>query len=268
LAWWDCRPVLKWAISSLTMKEVQEIWSIALGPFLTLGGVGFYKVEFPSQEAGGSFALDYVTNWWEQPGYWKQMSHRSGELFSSNHTALTVLQDITGDLMDKISLAHNQWLLGCLGWMPLSLSAGPPAPAWPTKFGADTGCNLRPLRQRVTPCCQWLGRNRCCHWVGIQIFHQSFQGFIEQCMGSHPWTGYWLGLNDLCMSTRVERSTNPPNTNLALDPPNSYELAAPIQSNFGGYPGIPTWHYPTTQPIRPLWTCCSGLVQLWLVPRH
>lgn len=121
---------------------------------------------------------------------------------------------------------------------------------------------------RVMPCCRFLGRNRLCYWVGIQIFHRAFQGFIQQCMGSHPWTGYWLGVNDLHMSTRVARLTNPPNTNLALDSSNSYELAAPIQSNFRGYPGIPTLHYPTTQPIRPPWTCCSGLVQLWWVPRH
>jgi hypothetical protein len=32
--------------------------------------------------------------------------------------------------------------------MLLLLSAEHPAPVWLTKFGADTGCNLRPL-------CQW-----------------------------------------------------------------------------------------------------------------
>lgn len=41
--------------------------------------------------------------------------------------------------------------------MPLSLSALPPAPVWPTQYATDKGCNLRPLRQReggVTPCCR------------------------------------------------------------------------------------------------------------------
>jgi len=57
-------------------------------------------------------------------------------------------RDITGDSTNGISLARNWWLLGRLGWMLLSLSAQPPAPIRPTPYAADTGCNLRPLRQR------------------------------------------------------------------------------------------------------------------------
>ncbi len=64
--------------------------------------------------------------------------------FSGNRAAYRCNND---DSMDGISLAHNQWLLRHLGWMPLSLFAQPPAPIWPTQYTADTGCNLKPLHQ-------------------------------------------------------------------------------------------------------------------------
>jgi hypothetical protein len=59
----------------------------------------------------------------EQPSYWKKMSHGRGEFFSDNRAAWGMLQDITGDSTDGISLVCNQWLLGRLGWMPLTLFA-------------------------------------------------------------------------------------------------------------------------------------------------
>jgi hypothetical protein len=81
--------------------------------------------------------------------------------------------------------------------MLLLLSTEPPAPVWPTKFGADTGCNLRPLHQwgdamlpisREEPVMSLGGHSNFSSGIsrGIQIFHWAFQSFIEQCMGSHP----------------------------------------------------------------------------------
>jgi hypothetical protein len=66
--------------------------------------------------------MDYITGE-SSPVTRKKTSHGSGGFFSSNWAAWAVLWDMTGDSMDGISPAHNQWLLGDLGWMQLLPSA-------------------------------------------------------------------------------------------------------------------------------------------------
>ncbi len=78
----------------------------------------------------------------------------------SNWAAQAMLRDITSDWTDEISLAHNWWLLGHLGWMPLSLSAHDPAS--PRLSGQPSTQQVQIVTwdlstNGVTPCHRFLG---------------------------------------------------------------------------------------------------------------
>jgi hypothetical protein len=76
--------------------------------------------------------------------------------------------------------------------MLLLLSTEPPAPVWPTKFGAVTGCNLRPLGQwgdAMLP----ISREEQVMSLGG---HSNFSSGIFKALSSNAWAAiHELGID-------------------------------------------------------------------------